>query len=267
MSTRVDVPGEGPITHAAFNVWRIREDFPILRQKAYGKPLVYLDNAATSQKPQMMLDALVRFYTTQNANVHRGVHLLSERSTEEYEAARGTVQAFLGAARPGEIVFTRGTTESINLVAQAYGRANVGAGDEILITGLEHHSNIVPWQMLAEEKRAVLRVAPIDDRGEVILDGRACIERPGHGQSRAANDRDGAPARGRGPHRRGAGRAAREGRCPGARLRFLRLLRPQGLRTDRHRNPLRKGGSARIHAAVARRRGHDSHRHFCEDDV
>jgi cysteine desulfurase / selenocysteine lyase len=170
MSTRVDVPGGGPITHAAFDVWRIREDFPILRQEAYGRPLVYLDNAATSQKPQVMLDTLVRFYTTQNANVHRGVHLLSERSTEEYEAARGTVQAFLGAARPGEIVFTRGTTESINLVAQAYGRANVGAGDEILISGLEHHSNIVPWQMLAEEKRAVLRVAPIDDRGEVILD-------------------------------------------------------------------------------------------------
>jgi cysteine desulfurase / selenocysteine lyase len=169
MSTRADVSGES-ITHAAFNVWRIREDFPILRQEVYGRPLVYLDNAATSQKPQVVLDALVRFYTTQNANVHRGVHLLSERSTEEYEAARRTVQAFLNAARLSEIVFTRGTTESINLVAQTYGRANVGAGDEILISGLEHHSNIVPWQMLADEKRAVLRVAPIDDRGEVILE-------------------------------------------------------------------------------------------------
>ena len=170
MSTRADVQGKGPAVRAAFNVRRIREDFPILRQQVYGRPLVYLDNAATSQKPQAVLDALVRFYTTQNANVHRGVHLLSERATEGYEAARRTVQEFLGAARLSEIVFTRGTTESINLAAQTWGRANVGAGDEILISGLEHHSNIVPWQMLAEEKRAVLRVAPLDDRGEVILD-------------------------------------------------------------------------------------------------
>jgi cysteine desulfurase / selenocysteine lyase len=154
----------------SFDVWRIREDFPILRELAYGKPLVYLDNAATSQKPQAVIDALVRYYTSENANVHRGVHLLSERATEGYEGARVTVQRFLNAADSSEIVYTRGTTESINLVAQTYGRANIGAGDEILISGLEHHSNIVPWQMLAEEKRAVLRVAPIDDRGDVILD-------------------------------------------------------------------------------------------------
>ncbi len=155
---------------AGFDVERIRRDFPILRERAYGRPLVYLDNAATAQKPRAVIDALVRFYTTENANVHRGVHLLSERSTAAYEDARRTVQTFLNASSVREVIFTRGATESINLVAQAWGRANVGAGDEILISALEHHSNIVPWQMLAEEKRATLRVAPIDDRGEVILE-------------------------------------------------------------------------------------------------
>ncbi len=153
-----------------FDIARIREDFPILKQEAHGKPLVYLDNAATSQKPQCVIDALVRFYSSENANVHRGVHLLSERSTEEYEGAREIVQAFLNAARPQEIIYTRGTTEGINLVAQTYGRQNVQAGDEIVISALEHHSNIVPWQMLADEKGARLRIAPIDDRGEVILE-------------------------------------------------------------------------------------------------
>jgi cysteine desulfurase/selenocysteine lyase len=131
---------------------------------------VYLDNAATAQKPQVVLDALMQFYTHDCANVHRGVHLLSERSTAAYEGARETVRGFLNAADAREIVFTHGATESINLVAQTYGRANLQAGDEILITGLEHHSNIVPWQMLAAEKGAFLRVAPIDDRGEVVLE-------------------------------------------------------------------------------------------------
>ncbi len=157
-------------TAAGFDVARIRRDFPILSERAYGRPLVYLDNAATSQKPRAVIDALVRYYTTENANVHRGVHLLSERSTASYEDARRTVQTFLNAASVREIVFTRGATEGINLVAQSWGRANVGEGDEILISALEHHSNIVPWQMLAEEKRATLRVAPIDDRGDVILE-------------------------------------------------------------------------------------------------
>ena len=172
MSTKAgtDIARSGSARPPSFNVWRIREDFPIFRQYAYGKPLVYLDNAATSQKPQAVIDALVRYYTSENANVHRGVHLLSERATEGYENARCTVARFLNAAESREIVYTRGATESINLVAQAYGRANIGARDEILISGLEHHSNIVPWQMLADEKRAVLRVAPIDDRGDVILE-------------------------------------------------------------------------------------------------
>ncbi len=155
---------------STFDVQRIREDFPALSQKVHGHPLVYLDNAATSQKPQVVIDELMRFYSEDCANVHRGVHMLSERSTAAYEGARETLRRFLNAASTREIVFTRGATEAINLVAQTYGRTNIGSGDEILISGLEHHSNIVPWQMLAEEKRAVLRVAPIDDRGEVILD-------------------------------------------------------------------------------------------------
>jgi cysteine desulfurase/selenocysteine lyase len=154
----------------AFDVKRIREDFPILKQKVHGKPLVYLDNAATSQKPAKVIDAILRFYTHDCSNVHRGVHLLSERATEAYEGARTKTQRFLNAPDSREIVFVRGTTEGINLVAQSYGRQNVKAGDEVLITAMEHHSNIVPWQILCEEKNAVLRVAPINDRGELILE-------------------------------------------------------------------------------------------------
>jgi len=154
----------------AFDVARIRRDFPILHQRVHGKPLVYLDNAATTQKPQAVIDAISRYYTTDNANVHRGVHLLSQRATEDYENARVTVQKFINAAESCEIIYVRGATEGINLVAQTYGRANVGVGDEILISAMEHHSNIVPWQMLCEEKGAKLRVAPINDAGELLLD-------------------------------------------------------------------------------------------------
>ena len=148
----------------------IRPDFPILRQRVHGKPLVYLDNAATTQKPQSVLDRLVQYYAEENANVHRGVHTLSERATEAYERARETVRRFLNAAASREIVFVRGTTEGINLVAQTYGRANVGRGDEIVISTMEHHSNIVPWQILCEEKDARLRIIPITDSGEMRLD-------------------------------------------------------------------------------------------------
>jgi cysteine desulfurase/selenocysteine lyase len=155
---------------SGFDVERVRADFPILRQQAHGHPLVYLDNAATSQKPKAVIEAIVRYYESYNSNIHRGVHYLSERATAEYEAARKSVQAFLHAARPAEIIFVRGTTEAINLVAQTYGRVHVGADDEVLITAMEHHSNIVPWQMLCEEKRAKLRVAPINDAGELIVD-------------------------------------------------------------------------------------------------
>ena len=153
-----------------FDVERIREDFPILRTKVHGHPLVYLDNAATSQKPQAVIDALVRYYEGENANIHRGVHYLSQLATEEFEKARETVRAFVNAERASEIVFARGTTEAINLVAQTYGRAHVGSGDEVLITAMEHHSNIVPWQLLCEEKGAKLRVAPINDEGELLVE-------------------------------------------------------------------------------------------------
>jgi len=158
-----------PVPPPSFDVRRIREDFPILKQKMHGKPLVYLDNAATSQKPQAVIDALLRFYLQDCANIHRGVYLLSERSTQAYEDARVKVQRFLNAAETREIVFVRGSTEGINLVAQTYGRQHLREGDEILITAMEHHSNIVPWQILCEEKGCHLRVAPINDRGELIL--------------------------------------------------------------------------------------------------
>ena len=154
----------------ALDVERIRKDFPILHQEVHGRPLVYLDSAATSQKPQVVLDALAEYYARDNANVHRGVHRLSERATDAYEGARARIQRFLNAAHPREIIFVRGTTEGINLVAQTYGRRAVGPGDEVVITALEHHSNIVPWQMLCEEKGAGLRVVPIDDTGEVDVD-------------------------------------------------------------------------------------------------
>jgi cysteine desulfurase / selenocysteine lyase len=155
---------------SAFDVQRIRRDFPILTQRIHGKALVYLDNAATTQKPQSVIDAMVRSYAVDNANVHRGVHLLSERATQAYEEARIKVQKFLNAANPREIIFVRGTTEAINLVAQTFGRVNLGKGDEVLITEMEHHSNIVPWQMICEEKGAQLRVLPITDAGELRMD-------------------------------------------------------------------------------------------------
>ena len=154
----------------SLDVTAIRKDFPILAQQVHGKPLIYLDNAATSQKPKCVIGALMRFYQMDNANIHRGVHQLSERSTQSYEAARSKVQRFLNAANTREIIFVRGATEGINLVAQTYGRTHVSAGDEIVISAMEHHSNIVPWQMLCEEKGAVLRVIPINDRGEVEFD-------------------------------------------------------------------------------------------------
>jgi cysteine desulfurase/selenocysteine lyase len=151
------------------DVERLREDFPILSQRVRGKPLVYLDNAATSQKPRAVIEAVSRFYGAENANIHRGVHYLSERATVAYDAVRHRVAQFLNAASPSEIVFTRGTTEGINLVAQSWGRNTLQAGDEILITGMEHHSNIVPWQLVAAQTGAVLRAVPITDAGELDL--------------------------------------------------------------------------------------------------
>jgi cysteine desulfurase / selenocysteine lyase len=155
---------------AALDVAAIRGDFPVLRQRVHGRRLVYLDNAATTQKPAAVIDRLVRYYTGENANIHRGVHALSELATGAYEAARERVRRFINAADAREVVFVRGATEGINLVAQTWGRSHVGPGDEILLSELEHHSNIVPWQMLCDESGARLRVIPITDAGEVRLD-------------------------------------------------------------------------------------------------
>jgi cysteine desulfurase/selenocysteine lyase len=160
------------------DVERVRRDFPALHQRVHGKPLVYLDSAATAHKPQAVLDATMRFYSADNANVHRGVHELSERATRSYEGARETVRRFLNAADTKEIIFVRGATEAVNLIAQTFGRKNVKPGDEIVITAMEHHSNIVPWQLLCEERGAVLKVAPINDRGELQLEALEALLTP-----------------------------------------------------------------------------------------
>ncbi len=155
---------------AGFDVDKVREDFPVLKQRIHGKPLVYLDNAATAQKPFAVIQAIRKFYEVDCANIHRGVHELSQRSTAAYEETRSKAKRFLNARTKNELIFVRGTTEGINLVAASWGRKNVKEGDEIVISALEHHSNIVPWQMLCEEKGARLRVIPMDDRGELLLE-------------------------------------------------------------------------------------------------
>ena len=158
------------VISAAFDVDKVREDFPVLKQRIHGKPLVYLDSAATAQKPLAVIEAIRKFYEVDCANIHRGVHELSQRSTAAYEETRSKAKRFLNARAKNEVIFVRGTTEGINLVASSWGRKNVKEGDEIVISALEHHSNIVPWQMLCEEKGAKLRVIPMDDRGELLLE-------------------------------------------------------------------------------------------------
>ncbi|HLW13621.1 MAG TPA: aminotransferase class V-fold PLP-dependent enzyme, partial [Casimicrobiaceae bacterium] len=155
---------------AVFDVARWRADFPILRERVHGHPLVYLDNAATTQKPQSVIDALADYYARDNANVHRGVHTLSQQATDAYEAARSKVQRFINALAPEEIIFAAGTTAAINLVAQSFARPILSAGDEILISAMEHHSNIVPWQVVCEQTGALLKVVPVNDAGELELD-------------------------------------------------------------------------------------------------
>jgi len=155
---------------AGFDVEKIREDFPVLKQKVHGQPLVYLDSAATAQKPTVVVDAIRRFHEVDCANIHRGVHELSQRSTAAYEETRTKMRKFLNAKSETELIFVRGTTEAVNLVSSSWGRGNVKEGDEIVISAMEHHSNIVPWQMLCEEKGAKLRVIPMNDRGELILE-------------------------------------------------------------------------------------------------
>ncbi len=155
---------------SVFNVHSVRNDFPILSEKAYGKPLIYFDNAATSQKPKAVIDALVHYYSHYNANIHRGVHFLSQKASMAFDEVREKAREFVNAATADEIIFVKGTTEAINLVAATYGRKHIGKGDEVLISAMEHHSNIVPWQLLCEEKGACLKVIPINDRGELMMD-------------------------------------------------------------------------------------------------
>nr|WP_317235877.1 aminotransferase class V-fold PLP-dependent enzyme [Niabella hibiscisoli] len=156
-------------THT-FDVAAIRKDFPILRREVKGHPLVYFDNAATSQKPQSVIDALVHYYSFNNANVHRGIHSLAEEATADFEATRDTVKNFINASSREEIIYTRGTTESINLVAYTWARQNLKQGDELIISGMEHHSNIVPWQIICEQNKAKLKVIPVNDNGELLID-------------------------------------------------------------------------------------------------
>jgi cysteine desulfurase/selenocysteine lyase len=153
-----------------FNVEKVRSDFPILHTKVHGKPLCYLDNAATTQKPQVVIDKLVEYYTSMNANIHRGVHYLSELSTKAYEDSRIKIKNYINASSEKEIIFTKGTTDSINLVANSFSRGKLNAGDEVIITAMEHHSNIVPWQLIAKEKNIKLRIVPITDSGEIIFE-------------------------------------------------------------------------------------------------
>jgi cysteine desulfurase/selenocysteine lyase len=159
-----------PTIQRSFDVAAIRREFPALSREVKGKPLVHFDNAATTQKPQVVIDALVNYYSNYNANIHRGIHTLAEEATAAYEATRDTVQRFINAPTREQIIFTKGTTEGINLVAQTWGRQNIKAGDEIIISTMEHHSNIVPWHILCEEKSAVLRVIPVNEHGEIIFD-------------------------------------------------------------------------------------------------
>lgn len=152
-----------------YDLHKIRTDFPLLHQEIHGKPLVYLDNAATAQKPKQVIDRVAQYYSLENANIHRGVHHLSENATIEYEAARETIQRFINARGSREIIFVRGTTEALNLIAGSFGRSSILAGDEIIISTMEHHSNIVPWQILCQEKQAHLRIIPVSDEGELDL--------------------------------------------------------------------------------------------------
>jgi cysteine desulfurase/selenocysteine lyase len=163
MIKSITIPG-------SLDIPSIRRQFPILKREVKGRPLVYLDNAATSQKPQVVIDALINYYTGYNANIHRGIHTLAEEATAAFEATRDSVRQFIHAASREEIIFTRGTTEGINLVAYTWGRQNIKAGDEIIISAMEHHSNIVPWQVLCEEKDAVLKIIPVSDEGELLMD-------------------------------------------------------------------------------------------------
>ena len=210
-----------PATASSLDAEALRLDFPALHQRVHGRRLVYLDNAASSQTPRPVIDAIVEYYERDRANVHRGVHELSQRATDKYESARVRLQRFLNAAEPEEIVWTKGTTESINLVAESWGRTHVGPGDDVVISAMEHHSNIVPWQILCEEKGANLRVIPMDRTGTLQL---SALGRPALG---AAPDCRGDARVERARDRQSGPRDRREGPCGRCRLRGGRGAGPR----------------------------------------
>ena len=233
----------------------VRGDFPILSTKVHGHRLVYLDNAATTQKPQAVIDAIVRYYSEQNANVHRGVHHLSQKATDLFEEGREKVRRFINAAVPCEVVFTRGATEAINLVAHSYGRQHIGPGDEVLISHMEHHSNILPWQLLCQEVGAQLKVIPVDDHGDLILEEfdallteRTKMVAVAHVSNalgtvnpvRAMVDKAHALG-GSGVGGRRSEHTASEGGRAGAWVRFLCFLRPQDVWSHGDRRALTPG--------------------------
>ena len=246
----------------AIDVAAVRADFPLLARSVNGKPLVYLDNAATAQKPAAVIDAVDHFLRHENANIHRGVHYLSAHATLAYDEVRTKVRHFINAREDREIVFVRGTTEAINLVAQSYGRPRLGPGDEILVSEMEHHSNLVPWQLLAEQVGATVVQIPHQlhrspDRSDQGGGHFPRVQRVGHRQPRGRTLPGGARPRGRVRGGRRAGRAPSPSRRPGARLRLLRLLRSQDVRAHRCRGALRASRVARGHASLSRRRGND----------
>jgi cysteine desulfurase/selenocysteine lyase len=252
----------------SFDVEAIRRDFPILNEVVNGHRLIWLDNGATTQKPQSVIDRISYFYEHENSNVHRAA-----RATDAYESAREKTRRFLNAGSTREIVFVRGATEAINLIAQSWGRQNIQRDDEIVITWLEHHANIVPWQMLCAEKGARLRVVPVDDSGQVLLDEYEKLLGP---KTRLVSITHVSNALGtvvpvkemvEAAHRHGArtGCVAHACRCAGHRLRLLRFFRSQGFRANGNWRRLRKVRGLGQHASLAGRRQHDSGRHLRED--
>lgn len=221
------------------DIQKIREDFPILSRTVYGKPLVYFDNGATTQKPRLVVDALVDEYYSVNANVHRGVHYLSQQATELHEASRETVREFINAHSTNEVVFTRGTTESINLLVSSFGDEFMEEGDEVIVSVMEHHSNIVPWQLLAARKGIAIKVIPMNDKGELRWmnmktifrthensQRSSCIERTGYSESGEGDDRNSSCAWCTLPDRCCTVYSSHESGCTGVGCRFSGILRP-----------------------------------------
>ena len=259
------------VLNGSYDVARVREDFPALSLKVYGKPLVYLDNAASAQKPNAVLDRMTQAYKTEYANVHRGLHYLANAATEAYEGAPRQGGAISQRARNEEIVFTRNATEAINLVASSWGEPNIKAGDEIVLSIMEHHSNIVPWHFLRERHGAVIKWARVDDEGNFLIEefekaadrahqaGRdhADVERARHHRAGQGRGENRPCPRHSGAGRRQPGGRASGDRCQGYRLRFLCLHRSQALRADRHRRALCQARASGGDAALQWRRRDD----------